>query len=68
MFLPIFLILSLSTVAIKGDLVCLGWGLINPIVGLVCHFRSDTFHAVENATLAAVDEAIQSHKHLPQFN
>lgn len=68
MFLSFFLILGLSTVSIRGDLVCLGWGLINPIVGLICHFQSDTFHVVENATLAAVDEAVQSAKHLAQFD
>ncbi|KAL8794408.1 MAG: hypothetical protein Q9195_002995 [Heterodermia aff. obscurata] len=68
MLLSFFLILGLNIVAIKGDLVCLGWGLINPVVGLICHFKSDTFHAVENATLTAVDEAVQSAKHLAQFD
>ena len=61
-------VVALSVTTVHADLVCLGWGLISPIVGLICHFKPDAFHAAENATVTAVEEAVDSAKHLVEFD
>ena len=68
MYLSLVLVAALRVMTIRADLICLGWGLINPVVGLICHFQSETFHAAEKATVAAVDEAVQSAKDLVEFD
>ena len=68
MYLSLLLLLTLSVVTIRADLTCLGWGLISPVVGLICHFQSNTFHAIENNTVAAVESAVQSTKNLVEFD
>ncbi|KAL8832883.1 MAG: hypothetical protein Q9170_004703 [Blastenia crenularia] len=65
-FLPLILIFGASTA--QAELVCLGWGLISPIFGLVCHFKPNVFHAAENNTLAAVNETIHKAEALLQFD
>ncbi|KAL9600218.1 MAG: hypothetical protein Q9219_003361 [cf. Caloplaca sp. 3 TL-2023] len=70
LFLPLILAFGVATA--QAELICLGWGLINPIVGLVCHFKPDAFHKAQNkaqdASVAAVEAAAQSVKHLVQFD
>ena len=69
MFLLLLLIITLRVVNVQADLTCLGWGLISPIVGLFCHFSApETFHAAENHTVAAVEEAVQDAKSLVHFD
>ena len=58
----------LSVISVNASLECLGWGLINPFVGLFCHFKPDTFHAAENATVSAVEHAVDSVKDLVKFD
>lgn len=64
----LLLIVTLIAVAAQADLVCLGWSLISPVVGLICHFRPEAFHAAENATVSAVHEAVESAKDLVEFD
>lgn len=70
MYLIVPLIFSFGAVTVlaDSDLVCLGWGLISPVIGLICHFKPDKLHEGEDATVAAVDEAVQSAKKLVQFD
>lgn len=53
---------------VYADLTCLEWGLISPIVGLFCYFEPQTYKAVENRTVAAVEEAIQDTEALVKFD
>lgn len=68
MYFFLVLILTLRALTVRADLVCLGWGVISPIVGVICHFAPATFHAAESKTVAAVEEAVQSAKDLVQFD
>jgi len=68
MYFSLLLIVTLSAAAVQADLVCLGWTLVSPLVGLVCHLAPSAFHAAENATVNAVEEAVQDLGNLAKFD
>lgn len=68
MYIPLFWIVTSWVVVTKADLVCLGWDLISPTVGLLCHFQSETSHSGEKATVAAVGAAVESAKDVVKFD
>lgn len=68
LIVPLIFVFGVVTIQAESDLVCLGWGIISPVVGLICHFNSEKTNEVEDATVAAVDEAVQSAKKLVEFD
>ncbi|KAL8964210.1 MAG: hypothetical protein Q9183_004615 [Haloplaca sp. 2 TL-2023] len=79
MRLPCSLILVFGVVSIQAELRCLGWGLINPVVGVICHFKPKAFEsaystvatdveAVKDSSINAVESAVQSVKDLVKFD
>ncbi|KAL8637091.1 MAG: hypothetical protein Q9226_009161, partial [Calogaya cf. arnoldii] len=43
-----------------SELVCLGWGLTSPALGLWCHFAPKSFDKAEAEAVGAVDDAVKS--------
>ena len=73
------LILVFGVVSSQAELVCLGWGLVSPIVGVICHFKRKAFEsaqstvaadveAVKGSSINAVEDAVQSVKALVKFD
>ena len=63
-----FLILFVLLIAaVRADLTCLAWGFLLTPLGLFCHFKHDTFNAVENATVNAVEKIAEDVKDAVEF-
>lgn len=54
-------------VTVQADLNCIVWDLILLPVGLLCHFKHDTYDAVENATIATVEKVAEDVKDVAVF-
>ncbi len=68
MHLSIVFLITYAVVAVHADLTCLGWPLLSPIVGLICHFEPTFFQAAESHGTAVVKEAVKSVKTLVKFD
>ena len=68
MSFSIVLALAYAITVVRAGLTCLEYGLINPVVGLFCHFEPNYFHAAENSTAVVIEKAVESVKNLVKFD
>ncbi|KAL8853063.1 MAG: hypothetical protein Q9221_002093 [Calogaya cf. arnoldii] len=60
LFVPLILAFGVVTIQAESKLVCLGWGLTSPALGLWCHFSPKSFNKAEAEAVGAVDDAVKS--------